>query len=179
MPTKAILVIAILLLCLFPAEAKHRHTALRQEIALRMTNDGKYRPVTHNRAARGARRPNRTRSARIARRSRITHVRGSDGLLAYLPHPAGCPRTDFCGCGVSIRVFGRPIRSLFLAANWLRFPRAFPGSGMVAARRGHVMYIVRYDGNGVALVYDPNSGQHRTRLHLRSLAGYTVVNPRG
>jgi hypothetical protein len=27
------------------------------------------------------------------------------------------------------------------------------------------------------LAYDPNSGRHQTRLHVRSLAGYSVRNP--
>jgi hypothetical protein len=34
-------------------------------------------------------------------------------------------------------------------------------------------------GNGVWQVYDPNSGGHQTRIHARSLAGYTIVNPHG
>jgi hypothetical protein len=28
-------------------------------------------------------------------------------------------------------------------------------------------------------VYDPNSGQRKTRVHTRSLKGFVVVNPRG
>jgi hypothetical protein len=94
-------------------------------------------------------------------------------------HPHGCPARLFCGCGVSVKVFGRPIRSLFLAANWRRFPPAAPGPGMVAWRRGHVFYIVRMVRRGVALAYDPNSGGHLTRVHRRSLAGFRVVDPRG
>jgi hypothetical protein len=93
------------------------------------------------------------------------------------PHPDGCPRRLFCGCGVSVKVFGRPIRNLFLAANWLKFPRVSPAAGMVAARRGHVMYIISYDGGGSATVYDPNTKGHKTRIHTRSLARFTIVNP--
>ena len=95
-----------------------------------------------------------------------------------LPHPAGCPRRLFCGCGAAIEVFGRPIRSLWLAANWLKFPPAQPAAGMVAARRGHVMVIRQYLGDGRALVFDANSGGGKTRLHVRSLAGYSIRNPR-
>lgn len=94
-------------------------------------------------------------------------------------HPHGCPLRAFCGCGVAVKVFGRPIRELFLAANWFKFPRAHPAPGMVAVRNHHVMYIVAYDGNGNATVYDPNSGGHKTRVHSRSLAGYRIVNPNG
>lgn len=102
---------------------------------------------------------------------------GRDRIVA---HPVGCPRRLFCGCGVSVKVFGHPVRDLFLAANWLhRFPRATPAPGMVAARRGHVFYIIDYLGNGKALAYDPNSGGRKTRIHVRSLAGYKVVDPHG
>lgn len=98
-------------------------------------------------------------------------------ISQILPHPDGCPRRLFCGCGASIEVFGRPIRHLFLAANWLKFPPAQPAAGMVAARRGHVMVIRQYLGNNKALVYDANSGGGRTRLHIRSLAGFSIRNP--
>ena len=94
-------------------------------------------------------------------------------------HPAGCPGRAFCGCGVSVRVFGHPIRSLYLAANWLRFPRTQPGAGMVAVRSHHVMYIMDYSGNGIATVYDPNSGGHQTRIHTRNISRYRIVNPHG
>jgi hypothetical protein len=96
-----------------------------------------------------------------------------------LPHPAGCPRRAFCGCGAAVEVFGRPIRSLWLAANWLRFPRASPAPGMVAARRGHVFVIRQVLGGGRVLAYDANSGGRKTRLHVRSLAGFVVVDPSG
>lgn len=94
-------------------------------------------------------------------------------------HPAGCPRTAFCGCGVSVKVFGQPVRNLYLAANWFKFPRAAPAPGMVAVRHHHVFYIEAIDANGNVIAYDPNSGGHQTRIHTRSLAGYRVVNPHG
>ena len=50
-------------------------------------------------------------------------------------HPVGCPSRAFCGCGDAVRVFGRPIKELWRAANWFRFPRAAPAPGMVAVRR--------------------------------------------
>ncbi len=116
--------------------------------------------------------------AKHRKRYQSSRVQYDDARI--VSHPAGCPRRAFCGCGVSVKVFGRPIRDLFLAANWLRkFPRTSPSAGMVAARQGHVMYIISYNGDGTALVYDPNSGQHKTRIHTRSLAGYRVVDPRG
>lgn len=124
----------------------------------------------HGRANLGAVSRGKTRHsrARVAR----------DGAT-YLPHPAGCPRRAFCGCGASIEVFGHIVRSLWLAANWLKFPRAPAGAGMAAARSGHVMVIRQVMAGGMALVYDANSGGGRTRLHVRSLAGFRIVNPRG
>ena len=98
---------------------------------------------------------------------------------SILPHPPGCPRRAFCGCGAAVEVFGRPIRSLWLAANWLAFPRTSPAPGMVAARRGHVFVIKQVLGNGQVLAYDANSGGRKTRLHVRNLAGFVVVNPHG
>lgn len=113
-----------------------------------------------------------------------TYARYGDGNIEYdsghiVSHPAGCPGRAFCGCGVSIKVFGHPVKDLFLASNWFRFPRAAPGPGMVAVRNHHVMYIMAYSGNGAATVYDPNSGGHATRVHTRSLRGYAIVNPHG
>ena len=93
-------------------------------------------------------------------------------------HPAGCPRRAFCGCGAALRVFGSPLRSLWLASNWYRFPRATPAPGMVAVRRHHVFVLEQLLSSGLWLVYDANSGRHLTRIHARSIAGYTIVNPR-
>jgi hypothetical protein len=96
-----------------------------------------------------------------------------------LPHPAGCPRRLFCGCGASVHLFGHVKAGLMLAANWLKFPPASPAPGMVAARRGHVFVIDRVLGNGMVMAYDYNSGGGRSHYHARSLAGYSVRNPKG
>jgi hypothetical protein len=92
--------------------------------------------------------------------------------------PAGCPHR-YCGCGASLHLFGRIIPRLNLAANWLRFPRADPAHNMAAARRGHVFVLKRHLHGNVWLVFDANSGGGRTRLHARSIAGFTVVDPSG
>jgi hypothetical protein len=109
------------------------------------------------------------------RRAEITHERPAATVVG---HPSGCPARAFCGCGTAVRLLGSPVRSLWLAANWFRFPRAAPAPGMAAVRRGHVFAIEQVLGNGKVLAYDPNSGGHRTRIHVRSLKGFTVVNPR-
>ncbi len=92
-------------------------------------------------------------------------------------HPAGCPSRAFCGCGAAVRIFGHAVRELWLAANWFKFPRVAPAAGMVAVRSHHVYVIEAVLGNGRVIAYDANSGGHQTRIHERSLAGYTVVNP--
>lgn len=94
-------------------------------------------------------------------------------------HPSGCPARAFCGCGAAVRVFGRPVRDLWLAENWLRFPRAAPAPGMVAARRGHVFVLESHISGSTWLAFDANSGGRRTRIHARSIAGFAIVNPRG
>jgi hypothetical protein len=111
---------------------------------------------------------------RAAARTRVSH-----GSAALVAHPAGCPARAFCGCGAAVRVFGAPIRSLWLAANWFRFPRAAPAAGMVAVRRHHVFVLEQHLGGDTWRVYDANSGRHLTRLHARSIAGYAIVNPHG
>jgi hypothetical protein len=108
-----------------------------------------------------------------------THQRPA--LLAgggMVDHPSGCPGRAFCGCGAAVRVFGTPRRDLWLASNWLRFPRAAPAPGMAAARRGHVMVLESHVGGSTWIVYDANSGGHATRVHARSITGYVIVNPR-
>jgi hypothetical protein len=107
------------------------------------------------------------------------HRRVAAAGSAILSHPSGCPSRAFCGCGAAVRVFGAPIRSLWLAANWLRFPRTAPAPGMVAARRGHVFVLEQHLGGNTWMVYDANSGRRQTRIHPRSIAGYVIVNPRG
>lgn len=97
---------------------------------------------------------------------------------SIVSHPAGCPGRQFCGCGASVRVFGRPVRELFLSSNWLRFPRTAPHAGAVAVRRGHVFVLEAPLGGSVWQVYDANSGGHATRIHARSIQGYAIVSPR-
>lgn len=93
--------------------------------------------------------------------------------------PAGCPR-QYCGCGASIKVFGRIRPELNLAANWIRkFPRTVAAPGMAAARSGHVMLLVEHVRGDKWKVWDANSGGGLTRIHVRSIRGFAVVNPHG
>lgn len=93
--------------------------------------------------------------------------------------PPGCPHA-FCGCEASLYLFGKIRPNLNLAANWLRnFPRAMPAPGMVAARRHHVMVLMRHVSGSKWLVHDGNSGGGLTREHVVSIRGYTIVDPHG
>lgn len=92
--------------------------------------------------------------------------------------PAGCPHR-YCGCSASLRVFGRIIAELNLAANWRKFPSAAPAPGMAAWRYGHVFVIESVNGDGTVLAHDGNSGGGLTRMHTISLRGYRIVNPNG
>ncbi|MGA8615163.1 MAG: hypothetical protein WB760_26480 [Xanthobacteraceae bacterium] len=92
-------------------------------------------------------------------------------------HPSGCPWSAFCGCGASVKIFGHPVRDLYLASNWYRFPRTSPHAGAVAVWSHHVAVIESYNGDGHAIAYDANSGGHLTREHEISLAGAAIVQP--
>lgn len=90
--------------------------------------------------------------------------------------PHGCPHA-FCGCEASLYLFGVIKPKLNRAANWFRFQRTSPAPGMAAVRQHHVMVLVRHVKGKNWLVHDGNSGGHKTREHVRSIAGYVVVDP--
>lgn len=117
----------------------------------------------------------RKHEARRIEPRRESPVRVATTIVA---HPEGCPRSAFCGCGAAVKVFGHSVRELWLAANWFKFPRAMPAPGMVAVRRHHVFVLEQHLDGNTWLAYDANSGGHATRIHARSISGYTIVNPR-
>jgi hypothetical protein len=82
---------------------------------------------------------------------------------------------------VSVWAFGHSIRSLWLARAYFKFPRSIAGKGKVAIfRHGHhVAGIIEAYGDGTALLYDPNSGGHKTRIHRRSIKRAIIVDPHG
>lgn len=93
--------------------------------------------------------------------------------------PAGCPRS-FCGCEASRYLFGHVRPELNLASNWIRkFPRTSPAPGMAAVRNHHVFVLMSHVDGSNWLVHDGNSGHHLTHEHVRSIKGYTVVDPHG
>jgi hypothetical protein len=120
----------------------------------------------------------RTSEAPGGRAVRVSGQRHHERGIIGGTRPSGCPHA-WCGCGVSLKVFGRIIPELNLAANWRRFPAAIAAAGNVAWRWGHVFYIEAVNGDGTVLAYDPNSGGHVAHVHNRSLRGFRVVNPHG
>src|SRR6185312_1532443 len=82
------------------------------------------------------------------RHSAIQRVPEGRETASIVAHPQGCPRRLFCACGAAVRVFGAPIRSLWAAASWFKFPRTSPAPGMVAVRRHHVFVLEADLGNG-------------------------------
>ena len=97
--------------------------------------------------------------------------------VVALPHPDGCPRTAFCGCGAAKDLGIEDDKSLWSASAWLKFPRSSPAPNTAAVAAHHVFVLKRDMGNGNWLVADYNSGGHLSRLHVRGLAGFTIVNP--
>lgn len=154
--------IAILFLVVLPANA----TTQPQGCVL--TNDG------HQICSGAA--TQRTRDTPVIVRNVRTDANGN-GVIGR--RPAGCPHR-FCGCEASLYLFGKIRPELNLAANWIRkFPRASPAPRMAAARRGHVMVLISHVEGSKWLVHDGNSGGGLTRRHVRSISGYTIVNPHG
>ena len=102
---------------------------------------------------------------------------GNDTIIGG--RPAGCPHA-FCGCEASLYVFGEIRPTLNVARNWrVKFPRAVPAPGMAAVRTHHVMILMSHADGHRWLVHDGNSGGGKTREHIMSIRGYTVVDPHG
>jgi hypothetical protein len=166
------------------AEARQKRIATDPNCNITMPCDFSYGPEVFKEARRVARGERIARevgfgAVRIRAHGPVSQAVPMPRGAAIVSHPAGCPSRAFCGCGAAVRIFGSPIRSLWLAANWFKFPRTSPAPGMVAVRRHHVFVLETDLGGGQWQVYDANSGRHLTRIHARSIVGYTIVNPRG
>lgn len=166
------------------AEAKPKKTSASSQA--QVTCD--MRGCSDNPAAPGAATPQRVKPQRAARAARPVQVADANGNAPVADangngtivgtRPSGCPHR-YCGCAASLYLFGEIRPDLNLAANWKRkFPRTEPASGMVAARNGHVMVLMSHASGDEWMVHDGNSGGGRTREHVRSIRGYTIVNPR-
>ena len=109
----------------------------------------------------------------------VSPVDANGNTVVVGGRPAGCPY-EFCGCEASRYVFGEIRRELNLASAWAKkFPRTQPAAGMAAVRNHHVMILMSHVDGKDWLVHDGNSGNHLTREHVRSIAGYVIVDPHG
>ncbi len=115
--------------------------------------------------------------ARAVEAASIFDANGNSAVVGR--RPAGCPHA-FCGCEASLYVFGEIRPMLNVARNWrVKFPRAAPAPGMAAVRTHHVMILMSHVDGKDWLVHDGNSGGGKTREHVMSIAGYTIVDPHG
>ena len=114
-----------------------------------------------------------------AGRGQRTELYAPQREATVVSHPEGCPRVAFCGCGTAVRLLGAPIRSLWLAANWFKFPQTAPAPNMAAVRSHHVFALIEHRHGNVWLAYNPNSGRHLTRIMEVDISRYTIVNPHG
>lgn len=115
-------------------------------------------------------------------RPRQTAVATAEGVIGGRPPECHIIRKGrlipFCGCALSVKLYGYVKPALMLADNWRKsFPRTLPAPGMVAARPGHAFQLVSHVSGNIWLVWDANSGGGKIRLHHRSIAGYSIVNP--
>lgn len=174
----ALLAVSMFAVAASPADARHRshhrtHHKIHHFVYPTRAGD----PVCDNNGR-------CVQSAALIERAGSPEARAGDPSAAYEGRvvggrPAGCPHA-FCGCEASRYVFGTIRPELNLASNWIRkFPRAAPAAGMAAARSGHVMILISHVGGRDWLVHDGNGGKHKTWEHVRSIAGYVIVDPNG
>lgn len=89
--------------------------------------------------------------------------------------PSGCPPRVWCGCWLSLEIFGENRRELWLAKNWLKFGKTVPRVGSIAVlgRRGggHVGVVVGFDGSDPIL----KSGNHSNRVAVATYTRSRVI----
>jgi hypothetical protein len=154
----------------------HHQLAARSPLAPMARDEAPQRALESHSLEGASWRPSAASNHRFAHRNAWTQAVSSEAITT-LPHPAGCPASAYCGCGASVQVFGHPVRELWLASNWFKFPPASPAPGMAAVRAHHVVVIMETRGGDRAVVYDANSGRGQTHMHEISLAGYSIRNP--
>ena len=168
-----------------PAEARHKHHHSTPQQAQRLDPGcNKIFPCDLGAASNNPFSGARSLSVTLHRVGRKASLQPSKAReTAFYPaegviggRPAGCP-SAYCGCEASLHLFGKIIPSLNLAANWRKFPPASPAPRMAGWRSHHVLVLIAQVEGSLWLVHDGNSGGHLTRNHVRSIAGYNIVNP--
>jgi hypothetical protein len=90
--------------------------------------------------------------------------------------PKGCP-TLWCGCWLALELFNRHTPELWLAANWLKFPRTNPEPGAVAIitrkkQIAHVGVVVGFSKEGNPII---RSGNHNGRVGVGMYPASSVL----
>ena len=107
------------------------------------------------------------------------HVDANGNGVVVGGRPKGCPH-KYCGCSASLYVFGEIRPMLNVARNWrVLFPHTSPAPGKVAVRTHHVFVLIRHVSGDRWMAHDGNSGGGLTRKWVRSIRGYTIVDPHG
>jgi hypothetical protein len=167
--------IAVIFACLItsPANAQHRHPRHHRSHA------GHAPIVCDMRGCSDRAMAHQTRDLGTNANAAVGPVDANGNETVIGGRPSGCPY-EFCGCEASRYVFGEIRRELNLASAWARkFPRSAPAAGMAAVRNHHVMILMSHVAGNDWMVHDGNSGNHLTREHVRSIAGYVIVDPHG
>lgn len=172
-----LLVVSLFILAIFPSQARHYHRYLPQSSCVE--SGDVMRPVcVGNNFLSGVRSIKINLRRESESRLQKIHRGAIQTSEAILPHPQGCPRLAFCGCGAAVRLLGSPVRSLWLARNWYRFPRTLPAPNTAGVRPHHVIALIQHRYGNVWLAYDANSGHHMTRVHDVDISRYTIVSPK-
>jgi hypothetical protein len=169
----------ILLALVSPAQARRQRAPVPAPIRCFLFCPPIPMPVARNQRIKSADAPvlRRTRSSKVVASASREPSRRADETV--VEHPSGCPWHAFCACGLAVKFFGHPVESLASARAWYRFKRSDPAPGMVAVRPHHVFALEYQIQGDVWMAYDANSGSHLTRMHPKSISGYTIVNPHG
>ena len=105
----------------------------------------------------------------------VTSTHAAHRYAGNLPSPCyeAARKGGPCGCWASIHFFGHSVRELWLARNWLRFPRTVAHAGAAAVWPGrHVAPVVGVPRPGYVTVADS------WQTHDVRTAGLVFVDPR-
>lgn len=162
--------LAFLLFVLFAPSVRASPLIVCDDRGCRQASDVRPRVRKPREARRRASRRPYVRQRGMARNARVARAGRLSG------RPAGCPARSWCGCFMSLHVFGRNVRSLWLARAWTRIgrPARGPAPGVIAVygrgRGGHVGRVVRVVGPGRIVLLSGNDGG-RVRQRERSTRG--------
>lgn len=102
----------------------------------------------------------------------------ADNLDLGARRPVGCPHS-WCGCWLSLAIFGNNDPELWMARAWLQFPKSSPEPGSIAVLSrgrnralGHVGVVVSVDPQGNPTI---KSGNHNNRVGVATYDKHRVL----